>query len=439
MAIRPLNSINGFSVGDTGNVVVYANLDIVGNTITADSNLIGNGLTVNGVSNLSAISNVKITGGTSGQAIVTDGTGNLTFESITSNSVAPMPYYVPVGESFIVPTNFQGLFAQPIEIDGELVVDGELIDVSRWIASPNNQVLFAQSNFPVGNTGFTFDPTTGDLAVPGNATFDGNLIPVGNLIYSLGTASNRWSNLYLSGNTIYLGDGTISTDANGAITLENATGGQLVVAGNSTVTSIENGNSNITINANGNVVTSVAGNLAVFTVTGTGANVFGTLSVSGNALANAIKTDNYLYANGVPISFTGEPVGPNKSVQFNNNNDFGGSNNFTFDSSANLLALTGNLTVTGNITVSNTLKLSSNAAISIANSVGSRGQVLTSDGSKATWATNFYYGDTPPDFNLLNYGDIFFYIDAPNNFQRLYMWVTDGTSDYFYDFLPPSF
>ena len=56
MAIKPLNSINGFSVGDIGNVVVYANLDIVGNTITADNDLVGNGLVVNGVSQLSDIS-----------------------------------------------------------------------------------------------------------------------------------------------------------------------------------------------------------------------------------------------------------------------------------------------------------------------------------------------------------------------------------------------
>jgi hypothetical protein len=72
-------------------------------------------------------------------------------------------------------------------------------------------------------------------------------------------------------------------------------------------------------------------------------------------------------------------------------------------------------------------------------SVGTAGQVLTSNGTNTYWSTRFYYGDTPPDFATLNYGDIFFYVDNPNNYQRLYMWVTDGTSDYFYDFLPPSF
>jgi hypothetical protein len=37
------------------------------------------GLTVNGVSNLSNVGNVKITGGSNGQVIVTDGLGNLVF------------------------------------------------------------------------------------------------------------------------------------------------------------------------------------------------------------------------------------------------------------------------------------------------------------------------------------------------------------------------
>jgi hypothetical protein len=126
-------------------------------------------------------------------------------------------------------------------------------------------------------------------------------------------------------------------------------------------------------------------------------------------------------------------AGSNTQIQFNNSNAFGASSNFTFDSSANLLSVSGNVSITKN------LKLSANSAISIDNNVGSAGQVLTSNGTNTYWATNFYYGPTPPDFATLNYGDIFFYIDNPNSFQRLYMWVTDGSSDYFYDFLPPSF
>ena len=149
--------------------------------------------------------------------------------------------------------------------------------------------------------------------------------------------------------------------------------------------------------------------------------------------ANGVKTDNLYYANGSPWDLGGNPGGSNTQIQFNNNGEFSASANLTFNSSTNLLSLVGNLSVSGNIS------LASNSAINVGNSTGSAGQVLTSNGNSTYWSTRFYYGDTPPNFSTLNYGDIFFYIDNPNSFQRLYMWVTDGSSDYFYDFLPPSF
>jgi hypothetical protein len=44
------------------------------------------------------------------------------------------------------------------------------------------------------------------------AAFDGNIIPSANVTYSLGSNDHRWKDLYLSGNTIVLGDTAISTD-----------------------------------------------------------------------------------------------------------------------------------------------------------------------------------------------------------------------------------
>ena len=48
--------------------------------------------------------------------------------------------------------------------------------------------------------------------------FDGNIIPSANVIYSLGNVTNRWKDLYLSGNTIFLGDSTISTEGGRLVT-----------------------------------------------------------------------------------------------------------------------------------------------------------------------------------------------------------------------------
>ena len=52
------------------------------------------------------------------------------------------------------------------------------------------------------------------------ASFDGNIIPAANVTYDLGSDTNRWRDIYLSGNTINLGGATIKTDAaSGAIAL----------------------------------------------------------------------------------------------------------------------------------------------------------------------------------------------------------------------------
>jgi hypothetical protein len=345
MAIKPLNSVNGFSVGDIGNVVVYANLDIVGNTITADNDLVGNGLVVNGISQLSDISNVKITGGTAGQSITTDGNGNLTFSANFGNSAAVMPYYIPPGQSYIVETNFQGLFTLPIEIDGELEVDGVLIDTRTGSNSISTQVLFDNGGEVTGNAGFNFDMVTGNLTIPGNAQFGGNLLPGANVTYNLGAPFQQWNDLYLAGNTIYLGTSTISTDGS-LLLFTNGSGGQLEVSGDASVTTIQNGNSNVSINANGNVVTSVSGNAGVFVVSSTGSNIYGTLSVSGNATVGGILTDNLYRANG-QLWNPAITAGSNTQIQYNNNGNLGASNKLTFDDASAVFTMLGNIVATG--------------------------------------------------------------------------------------------
>ena len=69
MANKSLNSIEGFSVGSSPAVSV----------IDFNSNVSANSLTVSNLSNLGAVANITITGGESGQSLITDGTGNLTF------------------------------------------------------------------------------------------------------------------------------------------------------------------------------------------------------------------------------------------------------------------------------------------------------------------------------------------------------------------------
>jgi hypothetical protein len=103
---------------------------LTGNISGTNQSLTGN-LSVTGKTNLGNIGNVSITGGSSGYVISTDGAGNLNFVSPgTTQSPAPMPTYVAPGDVLTISANYQGLFGYPITIDGELVIDGILIDVN---------------------------------------------------------------------------------------------------------------------------------------------------------------------------------------------------------------------------------------------------------------------------------------------------------------------
>ena len=58
----------------------------------------------------------------------------------------------------------------------------------------------------------------------------GNLLPGANVTYNLGSPTQRWAELYISGNTIDLNGATISA-VNGVMTLTNQSGGSFTVSG----------------------------------------------------------------------------------------------------------------------------------------------------------------------------------------------------------------
>jgi len=65
---------------------------------------------------------------------------------------------------------------------------------------------------------------TSNVAVFANdgAYFNGNLVPATSNVYSLGSSTNRWANLWLTGNTIYLGNAIITSDAGGDIIIDSS-------------------------------------------------------------------------------------------------------------------------------------------------------------------------------------------------------------------------
>ena len=325
MALRSFNSVSGFSVGQDSDIDVVSN---IGNVTPVN-------LTVSELTELGPIGNVTITGGTSGQVLTTDGAGGLSFADNTTDSAAPMPYIIVSGESYVVPENFQGLYSEAIEIDGTLEVDGILIEVGTSQNAAPNEVYYDNNGTLTGNSGFTFLPSTGNLSLPGNVSITGDIIPSANVTYDLGTTTQRFRDLYLSGTSIFLGTSQIAENADGDVVLTNGDGGSWTFGGSADLDSskIANGTSNVSVLLNGDIRVGSAGNANVLNVDGSGV-----LTTTGNVVPLGVKTDNYYYANGDAITFGTSAAGSNTQVQFNNNGDFGAEAAFNYDQATNTLS-----------------------------------------------------------------------------------------------------
>ena len=166
---------------------------------------------------------------------------------------------------------------------------GDVIDV-REFTTTVSVTSISSGNSSVTATGATID-------------IQGNLNPTGNLLYSLGNNTNRWSNLWVGGNTIYLGNLQLkeaSANTFAVYTADGVTEANIAV-GNIDVTSIQSGTSSISIAApNGNAVLNVAGTNRIVATT-TGAAITGIVSATGNIIGS------YLFGNGSQI--TGLPAG----------------------------------------------------------------------------------------------------------------------------------
>jgi hypothetical protein len=135
----------------------------------------------------------------------------------------------------------------------------------------------------------------------GNAYISANLIPTSNVSFNLGSPTNRFQSLYLSGNTIDLGGAVIKTDAtSGAIALvplatvsnPNPTG--IVITPTGTITTITTIGGNISAGSFSN-----AANSSSTTTT------FSNLTVTGNIVTGGIFWSNgtaYSSGSGASIS-----------------------------------------------------------------------------------------------------------------------------------------
>jgi len=155
------------------------------------------------------------------------------------------------------------IYAGPVSIvDGAITGVGDISSTGNVtvggnvIASGSVSATTLFGNLDAGYlTSGTIDPAriTGDysvanLTIIGNANIggmttiqpSGHIIPVANLVYDLGSSTNVWRDIYLSGSTIYLGNATISETAGDVVISKLNISGSLTADGLQADLSISN-------------------------------------------------------------------------------------------------------------------------------------------------------------------------------------------------------
>jgi hypothetical protein len=242
----------GVNVAGTINATGTITGNFSGNVITAAQGNITSlgtltGLTVNGIANLGAVGNVKITGGSSNGYLFTDGAGNLTFGSIVNT---------PPGGA-------------------------------------NNDVQFKDGGTYQGSSNFTFNPTSNTVTINGTLSVTGNA-NVGNLnattiVGTISNSSNQQTNIRLLGTLDYL----IIESSTGYLAMGNGN----ITAGNISLIAAGSANLGNSATANyfignfygtANIATSATNASALLQNTSTATTVyptFTTSSANGNSSA----------------------------------------------------------------------------------------------------------------------------------------------------------
>jgi hypothetical protein len=106
--------------------------------------------------------------GTDGQVLTSKGVGfTPEWRTISASGDSTTPYLIPTGETFTNNVDRQNLFAEPITVDGYLVVDGHLLEVTPTEpAVINNKPYFEEFVSTSGQT--VFDTTIPTVSVSSN-------------------------------------------------------------------------------------------------------------------------------------------------------------------------------------------------------------------------------------------------------------------------------
>jgi hypothetical protein len=389
MALKPLNSVAGFSVGETPANIILANGDITTTNITTT-----------GISNLNAISNVIITGGINGQVIQTDGAGNLSFTTISTASLANGNSNIQVlangnitfssaGTANVAVITSTGVNVAGYISGGNVIANGN-VSVNNYIVTPSSVDLIVAPDTQITRFYSNVNPFSGgyslgnslarwDNVFANTANIDGNVsagnVLTNNLLYANG---QPWDLQEAAGSNtqIQYNDGNNNFGASANFTFDYSTN-VLTVNGNANITgavntaNINSGANTFVINANGYTTTFNANGLVEFDdgIFTTGNSTVGNANLGNLATANYINVSNEI--NGNVANFTGNITGLNANLgnlaQANYVNVSQQINGNVANFSGNLTSQNANL---GNLVTANFVNVSSNLQVTDTANVG---------------------------------------------------------------------
>jgi len=382
MALKPLNSVGGFSVGETPSNVILSNSYFIGNGANFAGNLIISNnnpawgvLTDNLYYSNGQPWDMQQPGGSNTQIQFNDsdsfgGSANFTFDKSTNLfTVNGNSQFNNANLGNLATANFVNVSSNlnvtntanvgNLRTDNLLYANGTAWDLGGNPGGSNTQVQYndGTGNF-AGSANFTYNDATQQLTLTGNANITNTLktnqlqhtgIPGQQVVYSNGSS-------YLVGSANYtFNDTTNLLTVNGNSQFNNANLGNVATAN--------------FVNVASNTVTN---NLTVnLTLTGNTANFSGNITAANANLGNLV-TANFFQGDGSLLTnlTTGSSIASgNSNVSIPSAN---GNVNISVGGTANVLVvtttganLTGNLGVTGNTTTANltvNLELQGNTA-----------------------------------------------------------------------------
>jgi hypothetical protein len=267
-----------------------SSLAVTGISNIANAN-VGN-LTVNKLSKLGPVGNVNITGGTPGQYLSTDGTGNLSWESAASTN------RIVNGTSNITINNDGNVTLSSKASANVILVNGTTVNINGTLTSPD---ITVSNLLSVTSTTDSTLYTNGALTIAGGLGIAGNIVTNKNLSVA---GSIHVTDLMLDGNSTVQGNAefqklvslTAPTDSTNSSTgALQITRGGLGVYGNINAGQGITGSTltgSLTTGSQPNI-TSV-GTLSSLTVSGnvTAGNVSGANLVSASYLTGTLTTGN---------------------------------------------------------------------------------------------------------------------------------------------------